>query len=170
MLRFVSYILIFAAGSLLGSILPSYGMQYVVSVESKLEQVNVDLAAFQVIADRYHQGSLTNLIDHHLASDDPTFHAEGQAIRTMLQAREGLESARAALSGSVLEQFRFFIREFDLEAARSTWRAYEPGILLNRDALVFSVSIGLLCCVLSLLSLRILRICLSRGVKVVRDS
>ena len=149
MLRLVSYFMIFVLGALLGSALPSYSLQYQQRLKAQLDQVRIDLTPFQDIADEFHGGSLTALIQHHLKSDDATFHAEGLAIRLMLENKNDLASANSALKESPAKQAKFFVENIDYEIARSTWRSYTPSIVTTPESFKFSVIVG---AVLSLLS------------------
>ena len=149
MLRVISYFMLFVLGTLLGSALPSYSFQYQQRLRAQLDQVRIDLTPFQDIADEFHGGSLLALVQHHLKSDDPTFHAEGLAIRIMLENKNDLAAAAAALSESPAKQARFFVENIDYEIARSTWRSYTPSIVTTPESFKFSVIVG---AVLSLLS------------------
>jgi hypothetical protein len=142
MLRLISYFMIFVLGALLGSAFPSYSSQYQQRLTAQLNQVRVDLAPFQEIANEFHRGSLPDLIEHHLKSDDSTFHAEGLAIQMMLESEYDLEMAHVALNAPPLYQARFFLENIDYELARSTWQGYTPSIVTTPDALKFSMAVG----------------------------
>lgn len=162
MLRLLVYILIFASGVLLGAAFPSYSLQYHQRMQSRLEQVLVDLEPFQNIADQFHDGSLDALIEHHLQSDDPTFYAEGHALRIMLNSRAELAAASSALNGSPLSQARYLAEQIDYETAAATWRNYEPGILLTGEAMKFSVFVGAILCLFAYASMRVIRLLFGR--------
>jgi hypothetical protein len=162
-MKWLSYILIFTLGTLLGSALPGYSLQYQQRLQSKLEQVRIDLEPFQDIANRFHEGSLTALIGHHLKSDDSTFYAEGLAIRRMAQSENELVSANAALNGSPLSRAIYFIEEADYETAKGTWKDYRPSILLTADSMKFSLAVGIALCLLSYTFWRIIRLLLKWG-------
>ena len=142
MLRWISLLVIFVFGAVLGSAFPSYSSQYQQRLKAQLDQVRIDLAPFQEIANEFHGGSLTGLIEHHLKSDDPTFHAEGSAIQIMLENKNDLAKANATLSESPLGQAWFLIENIDLKLARSTWRSYTPSIVVTREAFRFSFIVG----------------------------
>lgn len=142
MFRWISYFVIFLLGAALGSTFPSYSSQYQLRLKAQLDQVRIDLTPFQEIANQYHGGRLTRLIEHHLQSDDPTFHAEGLAIRTMLENKDDLARANTALKGSALNQAKFFVENIDYELARSTWQSYTPSIVTSPEAFRFSITVG----------------------------
>ena len=149
MLRWISYILIFTLGAVLGSVFPSYSSQYQQRLIAQLDQVRTDLAPFQEIADDFHAGSLTALINHHLNSDDPTFYAEGAAIQMMVINKSDLAKANAALNESPVKQAIFFMENIDYNLARSTWQSYTPSIVATPGAFKFSVAVGAALCLLS---------------------
>ena len=107
MIRGLLLIGIFGGGFLLGGAFPSYSVQYKNRLFAQYDQVSIDLEPFQVIANRYHGGSLEALVGHHLDSNDATFRDEGLAIQAMLSNQEILAEAQIALSGSLLEQARY---------------------------------------------------------------
>lgn len=151
MLRGISYFLIFILGAGLGSAFPSYSSQYQLRLKAQLDQVSIDLAPFQEIADEFHGGSLNGLIAHHLESDDPTFHAEGSAIQLMLDSKSEFANANAALNQSPMSQARFFIENIDYDLARSTWQSYTPSIIATPAAFSFAITVGAVLCIFSYL-------------------
>ena len=138
----LSYFIIFVLGTFLGGTFQSYSLLYQQRLKSQLDQVRIDLEPFQKIADEFHRGSLTALIEHHLRSADPTFHAEGGAIRVMLESKDELVTANAALGASPLYQAIYFVKNIDYETARSTWRVFTPSIATTPEALRFSLAVG----------------------------
>lgn len=122
---------------------PSFIAQYHQHLAGRLEQVLLDLALFQEIADRFHHGSLQALIDHHIASPDPTFHAEGAAIQTMLNTAEHLQKSMQALDTDLLHQLQFLARHMDTQIAHATWDLYVPSFTLNMESALFSIVVGL---------------------------
>lgn len=151
MLRWISYFLIFVIGAVLGNVFPSFSSQYQQRLKAQLDQVQIDLAPFQGIADEFHGGSLAALISHHLKSNDPTFHAEGSAIQLMLENKDDLAKANAALNESPLSQIQFLIENVDYELARSTWRSYTPSVITTPGAFSFSITFGAVLCLLTYL-------------------
>ena len=144
MLRSLIYIAVFAAGTFVGGIFPSYSFQYQQTLDAQLHQVASDLALFQEIADRYHNGDLGALIRYHLDSEDPTFHDEGIAIGSMVDDRKRLAEASAAFELSFYEQVVYLYLNGDPELERATWDTYTPALVATEQALLFSVSIGLI--------------------------
>ena len=143
MLRSLIYVVIFVAGTFAGGAFPAYFMQYQHRVNSQFDQVTMDLATFQLIADDYHEGSLDALVRHHLASADPTFHDEGLAIRAMVRAQQTLVETRTSFDEPVYRQAWYLFANADTELARTTWRAYTPALVTTTDAVIFALSVGL---------------------------
>jgi hypothetical protein len=131
------------AGCLAGGLVPGYLAQYRQRVGGALGQALKDLAPFQAIADRFHGGSLDKLIAHHLASTDPSFHAEGAAIRAIADAVASLKATLAALDTDVFHQAAYLLTHTDAEMAKATWLAYRPSVGVDVDSLLMAGLFGL---------------------------
>jgi hypothetical protein len=131
------------AGFFAGGLVPGYLAQYRQRVGGALGQALKDLAPFQAIADRLHGGSLDKLIAHHLASADPTFHAEGAAIRAMADSVAALKTTLAALDTDVFHQAAYLLTHADAEMAKATWLAYRPSVGVDLDSLLMAALFGL---------------------------
>src|ERR1700722_2212085 len=90
--RIVLLCAVIAAGCI-----PSFIVQYRQRAGGRLDQVLADLSPFQEIANRNHGGSLAELIRYHLQSSDATFHQEGAALQSMVQAGGRVRAMLAAL-------------------------------------------------------------------------
>ena len=130
-------------GVVAGGMVPSYLAQYRQRVGGALGQALQDLAPFQQIADRFHDGSLAKLIQHHLASTDPTFHAEGAAIQAIADSVASLRSALAALDTDVFHQLLYLLRQADPAMAQATWDAFRPSFGITADSLLMAGAFGL---------------------------
>jgi hypothetical protein len=105
--------------------------------------VLADLSPFQEIANRYHGGSLTELIRYHLQSTDATFRQEGAALQSMVQAAERLRSMLAALDSDLVHQCTYLLVHHDSDLVRATWGSYQPGFTLDLQSAVFALAVGL---------------------------
>lgn len=123
---------------------PSFIAQYRQRLGGRLDQVLMDLAPFREIAARLHNGSLQALIDYHLKSTDPTFHAEGEAIRQMASAEASLRSAAAALDAGLWHQLAYLTVHLDGGLAKATWQSFVPSVSLSVQGLVFAALFGVL--------------------------
>ena len=131
------------AGVVAGGMVPSFLAQYRQRVGGALGQALKDLAPFQEIADRFHGGSLDRLIAHHLASPDATFHAEGAAIRAIVDSVASLQATLAALDTDVFRQLLHLLRAPDAPMLQATWEAFRPAFGLNADSLFMAAAFGL---------------------------
>lgn len=127
---------------LAATLVPGYVTQYQQQVGGRLEQVRLDLAPFQRIANRQHGGSLDALVKHHLASDDATFFAEGRALQAMLDSEQRLEQASAGLDTTLLGQLGYLLRNADASVTRATWELYDPTMSVTPGTLVFAAAVG----------------------------
>jgi ABC-type microcin C transport system permease subunit YejB len=135
--RIVLLIAVVAAGCI-----PSFIVQYRQRMGGRLDQVLADLSPFQAIADRYHGGSLAELIRYHLQSSDATFHQEGAALQSMVQAAEQLRAMLAALDTDLLHQCGYLLLHHDMTLLRATWAGYQPGFTLDLPSAVFALAVG----------------------------
>jgi Protein of unknown function (DUF2937) len=135
--RIVLLVAVVAAGCI-----PSFIVQYRQRMGGRLDQVLADLSPFQAIADRYHGGSLAELIRYHLVSTDATFHQEGAALQSMLQSAERLRAMLAALDTDLLHQCAYLLLHHDTYLLRTTWGGYQPGFTLELQSVVFALAVG----------------------------
>jgi hypothetical protein len=141
-MRGLIYGCVFLGGALLGNLVPGYIDLHEQRLQARFQQVSIDLAPFQEIADRYHDGSMTALVQYHLASSDPTFHDEGVAIGGMLNSHVELREALAAMDGTLLDSTIYLVRTADTDVARQTRAAYRPSLVLTRDSALLSIVSG----------------------------
>jgi hypothetical protein len=134
--------IILVVGVVAAGCIPSFIAQYRQRVGGRLDQVLQDLAPFQAIADQFHHGSLQELIQHHLASVDSTFHDEGAAIQVMVDSAEQLRQALQALNTDLLHQLIYLIPNVDPLIARATWEIFSPSFNLTVESVVFAVAVG----------------------------
>jgi hypothetical protein len=135
--------LVLVAGFVAGGCIPGFIAQYRQRVGGALDQVLKDLAPFQAIADRLHGGSLEALVQHHLASTDATFHAEGAAIRAMMDSLSSLREAFRSLETDLFRQIAYLLQHADGAMLRATWRIFEPTFVLSPDCLLVAALVGI---------------------------
>ena len=145
MLRGLLDRLVLIAGTIAGGCIPGFIQQYRQRVGGRLDQVQADLAPFQEIARRFHDGDLDKLVRHHLASTDQSFHAEGQALQSMMDALVRLQAMVDGLSGSVWQQVGFLLRHYDSEIGMATWGAHVPTFSLDAGSIVIALTVGAVC-------------------------
>jgi hypothetical protein len=126
-----------------GGLAPGFISQYVQRLGGRLDQARLDLAPWQQVADQYFHGDLAQLIQYHLASRDPTFHAEGAAIQTLILAVQHLQAAVDALHGTLFHQLGYLALHTDLGLARATFSDWVPTIALSAEGILFALGFGL---------------------------
>ena len=127
-----------------GGLVPGFIAQYRQRLGGRLDQALLDLSPWRQIADRYFHGDLGSLIQYHLASKDPTFHAEGAAIRSLAQSVQHLQSEVAALHGSLLQQAVYLALHMDPGIARATLSDWVPTFGLSLEGLAFALAVAVL--------------------------
>jgi hypothetical protein len=136
--------IILVAGIVAAGCIPSFIAQYRQRVGGRLDQVIQDLAPFQEIANQFHHGNLQELILHHLASPDSTFHNEGAAIQAMVNSAEQLRRALEALNTDLFHQLVYLIAKIDPLIARATWEAFLPSFNLTAESIIFAFIVGVI--------------------------
>ena len=136
--------IVLVAGIVAAGCIPSFIAQYRQRVGGRLDQVIQDLAPFQEIANQFHHGSLQELIQHHLASTDSTFHNEGAAILAMVNAAEQLRRALDALNTDLFHQLTYLLTKIDPVIARATWEIFSPSFNLTIESVVFALIVGVI--------------------------
>lgn len=134
--------IVLVTGIVAAGCVPSFIAQYRQRVGGRLDQVLQDLAPFQEIANQFHHGSLQELIRHHLASPDSTFHSEGAAIQAMVNSAAQLKLALEALNTDLLHQLAYLLTKIDPLIARATWEIFSPSFNLTVESVVFAVIVG----------------------------
>ena len=142
MTRSIIFIAIFVIGFFTGGLFPSFSTQYHLRLQAQYDQVTIDLAPFQEIANQYHGGSLDALVQHHLNSTDPTFHAEGEAIQLMINSQVRLAESKAAAKAPYLDQALYFYRHADNKVAQTTLDSFTPTLVTTENAITFALTVG----------------------------
>jgi hypothetical protein len=137
--------IVLVAGTVAGGCVPGFIQQYRQRVGGRLDQVQIDLAPFQEIARRYHDGDMDKLVRHHLASTDPTFHAEGEALQAMMTSLSRLQSMVEGLSGSIWQQIGYLLRRYDGAIGAATWQDHVPTFSLDPGSVVVALTVGVSC-------------------------
>ncbi|HEY7887060.1 MAG TPA: DUF2937 family protein [Steroidobacteraceae bacterium] len=122
-----------------GGLVPGFISQYRQRLGGMLDQAKLDLAPWQKIADQYFQGDLARLIQYHIVSKDPTFHAEGAAISSLAGSVQHLQSEVAALHGSLFQQAAYLAFHADPAVARTTLGDWVPTFGLSSDGILFAL-------------------------------
>ncbi len=126
-----------------GGLIPGFIAQYRQRLGGRLDQAKLDLEPWQKIADQLHHGDLNALIQYHLDSHDPNFHADGQAIQAIATAVQTLQGAVNALHTSLLHQLAYLSVHLDAEIARATFADWVPTFALSTEGIVFALLFAL---------------------------
>jgi hypothetical protein len=123
--------------------MPGFIAQYRQRLGGRLDQARLDLAPWQHLAEQSYQGDIGQLIRYHLESSDPTFHAEGAMIRTLVTTVQQLQSAVDALHGSLFRQAAYLALHADPGLARATLHDWVPTFALSSEGIVFALAFAL---------------------------
>lgn len=126
-----------------GGLVPGFISQYRQRLGGMLDQARLDLAPWQAIANQRFHGDLTQLIRYHLASKDPTFHAEGAALSALVAAVQRLQSEVAALHGNLFQQAAYLSLHVDPAIAHATLGDWVPTFGLSTDGIAFALAFAL---------------------------
>jgi hypothetical protein len=136
--------LLLVAGVVTGGLVPGFIAQYRQRLGGRLDQARLDLEPWQAIANQHHQGDLGQLVQYHLASHDPTFFAEGQAIQALIDTVHRLQEAVAAMHASLLRQAWYLAFHADPGLLRATYVDWVPTFSLSAEGLAFAACTALL--------------------------
>lgn len=134
----------FAIGLFFGSQIPNFIIQYRQRIGGRLDEVTENLKQFQLIAEKFHYGSIENLIQKHLLSNDPTFSQEGILISKLVERKNYLLESYNLLNTNLINQIKYLVLNFDPEIASATWSIYKPGLSLTVEAVICAFIAGFL--------------------------
>jgi hypothetical protein len=136
--------IILLIGVVAAGCVPGFIVQYRQRLGGRLEQVMSDLAPFQAIADREQNGSLAQLIQHHLQSSDASFHQEGAALQAMVDQADRLRTMMSGLDADLPHQFGYLLSHPDRSLMHATWGDYRPSFALDRQGVRVALVVGAL--------------------------
>lgn len=119
---------------LTGLQVPSFVDQYEKRVDAHLVEVTENLRGFQEIADKYHDGSIEELIRKHEASTDTTFRLEAEPISRMYQRYRQFSAEKASLDAGLASQIRHIVLYGDDELIQEAMDTYTWTITLDEDS------------------------------------
>jgi hypothetical protein len=139
---FLDRVLLIGA-AIAGGLVPGFIAQYRQRLGGRLEQARLDLEPWQKLADQFHHGSLEQLIQYHLDSTDPKFHAEGAVIRTLADSVQHLQLAADALHQSLFRQVTYLALHTDPQLARATLTDWVPTFAFSLEGMLFALLFAL---------------------------
>jgi Protein of unknown function (DUF2937) len=125
-----------------GGLVPGFIVQYRQRLGGRLDQARLDLAPWQRLADQFYQGDIGKLIQYHLDSTDPKFHAEGAVIRSLVASVHQLQGAVEALHGNLFQQVAYLVLHADPGLARATFGDWVPTFALSTAGMLFALALG----------------------------
>jgi hypothetical protein len=126
-----------------GGLVPGFIAQYRQRLGGRLDQALQDLAPWQKIAEQLYHGDLDRLIQYHLASADPTFHADGLALQSLTNSVQTLQAAVDALHAPLYRQMMYLLLHWDPGLARASFADWVPTFALSGEGLVFTALFAL---------------------------
>jgi len=135
--------LFLAAAAVAGGLVPGFIAQYRQRLGGRLDQAQIDLAAWQTIANRFYHGDIEKLIQYHLHSTDATFHSEGNLIQSLLATVQRLQGAADALHADLWHQLGYLALHADTGLIRVTFADWVPTFALSVDGLLFAAAFAL---------------------------
>ena len=135
--------MLLACAVVTGGLVPGFIVQYRQRLGGRLDQALLDLAPWQKLADQYYHGDLGQLIQYHLDSNDPKFHAEGAVIGSLVATVHQLQSAVDALHGNLFQQLAYLAAHADTGLARATLGDWVPTFSLSGEGILFALLFAL---------------------------
>ena len=126
-----------------GGLVPGFIAQYRQRLGGRLDQARLDLAPWQKLADQFYQGDIGKLIQYHLDSNDPRFHAEGAVIRGLVGSVQQLQAAVDALHRDLFHQITWLAVHTDPSLARATLGDWVPTFALSTEGVLFALIFAL---------------------------
>ncbi len=126
-----------------GGLVPGFIAQYRQRLGGRLDQAMLDLEPWQKLARQFHNGDIEQLIQYHLNSSDPQFHAEGAVIRALVATVQQLQSAAEALHSSLFHQTTYLALHADPGLLRATFSDWVPTFAFSLDGLLFAALFAL---------------------------
>lgn len=129
---------------LIGIQVPNFLSQYHQRLHAQLTEVTENLSGFQQIADRYFNGDLEALINHHQTSADVIFREEAIPLQAMYNRWQRFLAEQQALQVSYPEQLLHLLINADEEIRTATWQQYSYAVPLTTRALITGAVVTLL--------------------------
>jgi hypothetical protein len=129
-------IIIACISILLGIQIPNYIDQYEKRLDAHFLETKNNLRGYQEIADRYFNGSFSDLIKKHEDSEDKTFKEEAKPIKNIYDRYVRFKTEKASLETNLAGKVLFLIIKGDRELINETTTNYSFMIPLNKSAVI----------------------------------
>lgn len=135
---------LFTTGLLAGLQLPGFAQQYEQRLSARLAESKLSLTGFQAVADKFHDGDLHRLIQHHRQSEDASFAAEAEPIYALWKRVAFLSNEQVAMQGALPKKLWHLVTSADSELLKSTASGYSNVVPVNTAAISCGILGGLL--------------------------
>lgn len=138
----VAWVAWFLVALMIANQVPVFTNQYEQRIAAALDQSIEDNFYFHEIVDQQFGGDVEGFIQHHLDSEDPTFHTEGEVFRRNFDREAELwKEHKIRSDGSLLDNVRYIALHGDRNVIRGAWEIYRPALAPD---IVFSLLGGVL--------------------------
>ena len=155
--------LLFTVMFLVGLQVPAFMDQYTKRVDAQVIEVTRLLRQYQKIADKYHNGNMSELIALHEANANKTFNDEAVVISQHVKREQYLSNHLDQLKNNVFRGASTILFQVDEDIYARTIKQYTMSIQFTKLSLIFAAFMAVFSCVLYELILFILK---KMGVKV----
>ncbi|TKB45844.1 DUF2937 family protein [Thalassotalea mangrovi] len=136
--------LIFMVTFIVGMQLPAFINAYRQRVAGHLDEAQIQLLNFQSIADKHHQGDITQLLAAYRSSADPGVNASAELVLNLIDRIALLKNHLSKLSeGEYVQQIYYFITGLDSTIAKATLNDYQIALPVELSALATGLLVAL---------------------------
>ena len=140
--------LTFALTLLIGIQVPHFLNQYETRLDAHFLESNTQLSHYQKLADLFFDGDLSALVDKHKTSEIGLFKAETEIIETLIKRNAFLSNQKKNLQGPFYQRFAFLISQVNTPLFVETKNNYQANIVLNKEAILFGLSVAIVSTIL----------------------
>ena len=138
------WLVLFAAGLLVGVQVPGFISDYAKRIEAHLIEAQTGLQGFQGTAEQFFKGDLQALVAHYRASGDPVFRSDADSLSTLLARQLALDKQFQAMQGPWYIRALQVALAADPDVRKETWNGYSYQILLTPQAMGWGMGGALL--------------------------
>ena len=149
--------LLFTVMFLVGLQVPAFMDQYTKRVDAQVIEVARLLRQYQQIADKYHNGSMSELIALHEKSQNQTFNDESVVITQHVEREQYLSSHLEHLNHNVFRGASTILFQVDEDIYTRTIEQYTMSIQFTKLSLIFAAFMAVFSCALYELILFIMK-------------
>jgi len=144
MLRSYLRLLLFGFGLLAGVQVPALLDLHAQRVEAHRNEAQLALDGYRGTARQFFGGSLSELVSHYRASDDPVFRRDADNLQRLVDRAAALEAQWQAMQGPWYRRAWHFLFEADPDLRHETLAGFNYQVPLAPVAIAWGLSCGLL--------------------------